>query len=95
MIKSDVVDIRGELEESACTYYNNVLTRIAAWVLIFRNGTEGKEVLMRLWRSAFYLPGGGLDLYKDGTDTAKTVEREAYEEFNYKLKNIRPTDCNY
>ena len=95
MIKSDVVDIRGELEESACVLYNDVLTRVVAWVLIFRNGTDGKEVLMRLWRSAFYLPGGGLDLNKDGFDTSKTVEREAYEEFNYKLKNIRPTDCNY
>jgi hypothetical protein len=30
MIKSDVLDIRGEFEESACLYYNDVLTRVAA-----------------------------------------------------------------
>lgn len=30
MIKSDVMDIRGELEESACLEYNGVLTRVAA-----------------------------------------------------------------
>ncbi|MGH2152864.1 hypothetical protein, partial [Enterococcus faecalis] len=65
MIDSDVVDVRGELEKSACLDYNNVLTRVSAQALIFRDGPEGKEVLMRLWRSAVYLPGGGVDLDKD------------------------------
>ena len=50
MIKSDVVDIRGEIEQSACLKYNGVLTRVGAQVLIFRDGQDGKEVLMRLWR---------------------------------------------
>ena len=52
MIDSDVVDIRNEIESSACLTYNGVLTRVAAQALIFRDGQEGKEVLMRTWRSA-------------------------------------------
>lgn len=95
MISSDVVDIRGEIEKSACVDYNGILTRVAASVLIFRDGVEGKEVLIRLWRSAFYLPGGSIDLAKDGNNPVKTVEREAYEEINQKITNIKSTNCNY
>lgn len=95
MISSDVIDIRGEIEESACIDYNGVLTRVAASVLIFRDGAEGKEVLIRLWRSAFYLPGGSIDLAKDGNNPVKTVEREVYEEINQKITNIKSTNCNY
>lgn len=95
MIASDVTDIRGEVENSACLLYNGVLTRVAAQALIFRDGLEGKEVLMRTWRSAIYLPGGGVDLDKDGTDAANTIHREVYEEVNIRVTNVRPAGCSY
>lgn len=95
MIESDVVDIRGELESSACLLYNDVLTRVSAQALIFRDGPEGKEVLMRTWRSAIYLPGGGVDLHKDGTDATNTIHREVFEEVNLRVTNVRSTDCSY
>lgn len=95
MITSDVVDIRGELEKSACLYYDNVLTRVAGKVLIFRNTPDGKEVLLRLWRSAIYLPGGGLDIEKDGYDISNTIKREIAEEINLEITNLRPSDYNY
>ena len=95
MIDSDVVDVRGELEKSACLVYNNVLTRVSAQALIFRDGPEGKEVLMRLWRSAVYLPGGGVDLDKDGPSAENAVRREAYEEVNLNITNIRPTNSSF
>ena len=95
MITSDVVDIRGELEKSACLYYNNTLTRVAGKVLIFRNSPNGKEVLLRLWRSAVYLPGGGLDIEKDGYDITNTIKREVGEEINLELTNLRPSSYNY
>lgn len=47
-ISSDVRDIRGEFEESACLEYKGVLTRVAASVLPFRDGPEGKEVFLKL-----------------------------------------------
>jgi hypothetical protein len=72
MITSDVTDTRGELEESACLEYKGVLTRVAASVLPFRDGPEGKEVFLKLWRSAVYLLGGGVDLKKDGTDPVQS-----------------------
>jgi hypothetical protein len=31
---------------------------------------------MRLWPSAFYLLGDGVDLDQDGTNPVKTIERE-------------------
>ena len=89
MIASDVLDIRGELEESACLVYKDVLTRVAASVLPFRDGPEGKEVFLKLWRSAVYLLGGGVDLVKDGTDPVHTVSRESFEEANVTLSNIK------
>lgn len=95
MIASDVVDIRGYLEESACLLYNGVLTRVAASVLPFRDGPEGKEVFLKLWRSAVYLLGGGVDLNKDGTDPTRTVAREAIEESNMKLTNIKDSGASY
>ena len=95
MIASDVVDIRGHLEESACLLYNGVLTRVAASVLPFRDGPEGKEVFLKLWRSAVYLLGGGVDLNKDGTDPTRTVAREAIEESNMKLTNIKDSGASY
>lgn len=95
MITSDVVDIRGELEESACLDYKGVLTRVAASVLPFRDGPEGKEVFLKLWRSAVYLLGGGIDIVKDGTDPARTVARESFEECNMKLSNIKDSGCSY
>ena len=95
MIASDVVDIRGELEESACLDYKGVLTRVAASVLPFRDGPEGKEVFLKLWRSAVYLLGGGVDLKKDGTDPARTVARESFEECNMNLSNIKDSGCSY
>ena len=95
MITSDVIDSRGELEESACLEYNGVLTRVAASVLPFREGPEGKEVFLKLWRSAVYLLGGGVDLSKDGTDPTHTVERESFEESNMTLTNIKDSGCSY
>lgn len=95
MITSDVQDIRGELEESACLEYKGVLTRVAASVLPFRDGPEGKEVFLKLWRSAVYLLGGGVDLNKDGTDPMHTVTREAFEEANVTLANIKDSGCSY
>lgn len=95
MIASDVVDVRGELEESACLVYNDVLTRVAASVLPFRDGPEGKEVCLKLWRSAVYLLGGGVDLSKDGTDPVRTVIRETFEEANMKLTNIKDSGASY
>lgn len=95
MIASDVKDIRGEIEESACLIYNGVLTRVAASVLPFRDGPEGKEVFLKLWRSAVYLLGGGIDLNKDGTDPIKTVERESFEESNIRLANIKDSGASY
>lgn len=95
MIASDVVDTRGELEESACLDYKGVLTRVAASVLPFRDGSEGKEVFLKLWRSAVYLLGGGVDLNKDGTDPIRTVARESFEESNMTLSNIKDSGCSY
>ena len=95
MIASDVVDVRGEIEESACLIYNGVLTRVAASVLPFRDGPEGKEVFLKLWRSAVYLLGGGVDLKKDGIDPVKTVLREAIEESNMKLNNVKDSGASY
>ena len=95
MIASDVVDVRGELEESACLDYKGVLTRVAASVLPFRDGPEGKEVFLKLWRSAVYLVGGGVDLSKDGTNPVNTVSREAFEECNMTLSNIKDSGCSY
>lgn len=95
MIASDVLDIRGEVEESACLVYNSVLTRVAASVLPFRDGAEGKEVFLKLWRSAVYLLGGGVDLAKDGTNPVKTVARESLEEANIKLTNIKDSGASY
>jgi 8-oxo-dGTP pyrophosphatase MutT (NUDIX family) len=95
MINSDVLDIRGELESSACLTYNGVLTRVAASVLPFRDGPEGKEVFLKLWRSAVYLLGGGVDLDKDGPDPIATVAREAFEESNMTLTNIKDSGNSY
>jgi 8-oxo-dGTP pyrophosphatase MutT (NUDIX family) len=95
MIASDVMDMRGELEESACLDYKGVLTRVAASVLPFRDGPEGKEIFLKLWRSAVYLLGGGVDISKDGTDPAKTVARESFEECNMTLSNIKDSGCSY
>ncbi len=95
MIASDVQDIRGELEESACLEYKGVLTRVAASVLPFRDGPEGKEVFLKLWRSAVYLLGGGIDIAKDGTDPVNTVSRESFEEANMTLSNIKDSGCSY
>lgn len=95
MITSDVTDIRGELEQSACLEYNGVLTRVGAQALIFRDGIDGKEVLMRLWRSAVYLPGGGVDIQKDGTDAKNTVQRETLEELNMTITNVKLTNSSY
>ena len=95
MIASDVMDMRGELEESACLDYKGVLTRVAASVLPFRDGPEGKEVFLKLWRSAVYLLGGGVDISKDGTDPTRTVARESFEECNMTLSNIKDSSCSY
>ena len=95
MIASDVTDIRGELEESACLNYKGVLTRVVAAVLPFRDGPDGKEVFLKLWRSAVYLLGGGVDLKKDGTNPTNTVSREAFEESNIILNNIKDSGCSY
>ena len=95
MVASDVLDVRGEIEESACLMYNGILTRVAASVLPFRDGPEGKEVFLKLWRSAVNLLGGGVDLKKDGTDPTKTVFREALEESNMKLTNIKDANTSF
>jgi 8-oxo-dGTP pyrophosphatase MutT (NUDIX family) len=90
MITSDVVDVRGELEASACLEYNGELTRVQVRTVIIRDTPTGKEFLGRRYRSRVSLPGGGYDLNKDST-ILDTAVREAYEEFNLKLTGLRDT----
>ncbi len=90
MITSDVVDVRGELEASACLKYNGELTRVQVRTVIIRDTPNGKEFLGRRYRSRVSLPGGGYDLNKDST-ILDTAVREAYEEFNLRLVNARDT----
>lgn len=90
MITSDVRDIRGELEASACLDYNGELTRVQARTVIIRETENGKEFLGKAGRSRIRLPGGGYDANKD-SDILDTAEREAYEEFNLVLTNLKDT----
>lgn len=90
MITSDVMDIRGELEASACLDYNGELTRVQARTVIIRETENGKEFLGKAGRSRIRLPGGGYDVTKD-SDILDTAEREAYEEFNLVLTNLKDT----
>ena len=90
MITSDVKDIRGEFEASACLEYNGELTRVQARTVIIRETENGKEFLGKAGRSRVRLPGGGFDADKD-SDILDTAEREAYEEFNLVLTNLKDT----
>ena len=90
MITSDVKDIRGEFEASACLEYNGELTRVQARTVIIRETENGKEFLGKAGRSRVRLPGGGFDADKDN-DILDTAEREAYEEFNLVLTNLKDT----
>lgn len=90
MITSDVKDIRGELEASACLEYNGELTRVQVRTVIIRDTENGKEFLGKASSSRVRLPGGGYDANKDN-DILDTAEREAYEEFNLVLTNLKDT----
>ena len=91
MISSDVTDIRGDLEASACLEYNGELTRVQVRTVIIRETTEGKEFLGKDYGRRIGLPGGGYDMAKDNGDILSTAEREAYEEFNLTLTNLKDT----
>lgn len=91
MITSDVTDIRGELEASACLDYKGELTRVQVRTVIIRETPEGKEFLGRNYGRRVGLPGGGYDMTKDSGDILATAEREALEEFNLLLYNLRDT----
>lgn len=91
MISSDVFDIRGELEASACLEYNGELTRVQVRTVIIRETENGKEFLGKKYRNRVSLPGGGYDIEKDSGDILNTAEREAYEEFNLTLTNVKDT----
>ena len=91
MITSDVTDIRGELEASACLEYNGELTRVQVRTVITRDTSEGKEFLGRDYGRRIALPGGGYDVTKDKGDILETAGREAYEEFNLVLSNVKDT----
>jgi 8-oxo-dGTP pyrophosphatase MutT (NUDIX family) len=91
MISSDVTDIRGELEASACLDYKGELTRVQVRTVIIRETENGKEFLGRNYGRRISLPGGGYDVNKDSGDILNTAEREAYEEFNLALTNLKDT----
>ena len=90
MVTSDVVDIRGELEASACLEYNGELTRVQVRTVIVRETEGGKEFLGRNYGRRIALPGGGFDMNKDD-DILDTATREAFEEFNLVLHNVKDT----
>lgn len=91
MIPSDIVDIRGEIESSACLEYNNELTRVQVRTVILRDTPTGKQFLGRTYGRRVSLPGGGYDMTKDHGDILKTAKREAYEEFNFVLTDVKDT----
>lgn len=91
MIDSDVIDIRGEVESSACIDYKGKLTRIQVRTVIIRETKNGKEFLARKFRFRMALPGGGYDHNKDSGNILNTAKREAYEEFNLNLTNLVDT----
>ena len=91
MISSDVLDIRGEIEASACLDYNGELTRVQVRTVILRDTPTGKEFLGRTYGRRDSLPGGGYDADKDHGDILVTAQREAYEEFNLLLTNVKNT----
>lgn len=90
MITSDVKDIRGEYEASACLEYNGELTRVQVRTIIMRETDHGKEFLGKDSGRRVRLPGGGFDMNKDD-DILDTADREAYEEFNLTLTNLKDT----
>ena len=91
MIATDVKDLRGELETNACLIYNNELTRVQVRTVIIRDTNNGKEFLAIDYGSRFGLPGGGYDVAKDRGDIVATAKREAYEEFNLNLTDVKDT----
>ena len=91
MIPSDVTDIRGEIESSACLEYNNELTRVQVRTVILQDTPSGKLFLGRAYGRRVSLPGGGYDMTKDHGDILETAKREAYEEFNFVLTDVENT----
>ena len=91
MIPSDVTDIRGEIESSACLEYNNELTRVQVRTVILQDTPSGKVFLGRAYGRRVSLPGGGYDMTKDHGDILETAKREAYEEFNFVLTDVEDT----
>lgn len=95
MVPTNVVDIRGEYETNACVDYyptgseEPVLTRVQVRTVIVRDTGNGKEFLCKKNRFGFQLPGGGYDANKDSGSILNTASREAYEEFNIKLTNLK------
>ena len=73
MILSDVKDIRGELEASACIEYNGELTRVQVRTVILRDTEHGREFLGRSYGRRVGLPGGGYDMDKDHGDILETA----------------------
>lgn len=94
MIVSNVRDIRGELEASACLEYNGELTRVQVRTVILRDTEAGKEFLGKSYGHRVQLPGGGYDMDKDHGDILETAIREAYEEFNLILTDVKDTGLN-
>lgn len=91
MIPSDVIDVRGEIESSACLEYNGELTRVQVRTVILRDTPTGKQFLGRAYGRRVSLPGGGYDMNKDHGDIIETAKREAYEEFNFVLTDVEDT----
>ena len=91
VISSDVQDIRGEYETSSCLEYAGELTRIQVRTVIIRETENGREFLAKKFRYRTSLPGGGYDQEKDHGDIIASAKREALEEFNFILTNVKDT----
>jgi 8-oxo-dGTP pyrophosphatase MutT (NUDIX family) len=91
VITSDVRDVRGELEASSCLEYNGELTRVQVRTVIIRETENGREFLAKKFRYRTSLPGGGYDQEKDHGDIIASAKREALEEFNFILTDVKDT----
>lgn len=96
IVKTDVVDIRGEFETNSCLDYlpagaeSPILTRVQVRVIVIRDGASGKEFLGRKpGFSKIQLPGGGYDALKDHEDILVTAQRELWEELNIKVSDLK------
>jgi len=94
-IQTDVKDIRGEYETNYCILYSQtrdaepILTRVQIRTLIIKEVDGRHFALGKQGRKTMHLPGGGYDGAKDNGDPCNTAKREAWEEFNYNLTNVK------